>query len=278
MHDNYRDIDDLVSDDDYSAKALNVVTLSSPPYRPENPRILLVHGTMDRASSFRRMARHLSGFEVTSYDRRGYGDSIAVAEDQSPIKVSWQIHLADLISVVEDKPTVIFGHSYGGTLSLLAAERKVPSIVGLVVFEPPLPWEPRWAKWPHYQLSPDADIDPLWAAGEVDKFMSEMAGDSTWKRLPLSVKEKRRSEGVTMVSEMSSLSHIAKPLDPSEIKVPLLIGCSENASTRHKEIAQYLASNVAGSQLEVVAGTGHGIHLSKPEKAAEMVKELVSKV
>lgn len=278
LNDNSKYIYNQTDNDVNRLETLNIVSLTKPPFPANRPRILLVHGTMDRASSFRRMARYLSGFEVISYDRRGYGDSIAINGDGSPIKLTWRIHLEDLIGIAETKPTVIFGHSYGGTLSLLAAERGIQNILGLVTFEPPLPWEPRWARWPNYELSPEEDIDPKWAAGEVDKFMSEMAGDTTWKRLPPSVKEKRRSEGVTMISEMSSLSHIDKPLDPTKVLIPLLIGRSEHAQTRHKEISDYLLSKVPNSQLEIVSDTGHGVHLIRPQRAAELVKELMDKL
>lgn len=266
------------SSDENRFPPLNIVSLTKPPFPRNLPRILLVHGTMDRASSFRRMARYLSEFEVISYDRRGYGDSISLGVNGLPMKLTWQIHLNDLIEIAKTKPTVIFGHSYGGTLSLLAAERGLQNLLGLVTFEPPIPWEPKWARWPHYELSPGAEIDPMWAAGEVDKFMSEMAGDATWKRLPLSVKETRRSEGITMISEMSSLSHIDQPLDPTKVLVPLLIGRSEHAQTRHKEISDYLLSKVPNSQLEIVSDTGHGIHLIRPQRAAELVKDLIEKL
>lgn len=256
---------------------LSVVELTQPPYLKGVPRILLVHGTMDRAGSFRRMARHLEQYQVISYDRRGYGDSKALNPDGSQMKLSWQIHLADLMEIISQAPTVVFGHSYGGTLSLLAAERHCANLLGLVTFESPFPWVEKWAKWPHYSLDPSKDIDPEWAGLEVANFMIEMIGESTWKRLPAGVKEKRISEGITMVSEMSSLAHLDPILDPAKIDVPLLVARSELAPIRHKEISDYLIANVAHAWFEIVPDTGHGIHLQRPERAAELIKELIIK-
>lgn len=223
------------------------------------------------------MARHLEQYQVISYDRRGYGDSKAINPDGSPMKLTWQIHLNDLMEIIKQAPTVVFGHSYGGTLALLAAERKCTNLLGLVTFESPFPWVERWAKWPHYSLDPTKDIDPEWAGSEVANFMIEMIGESTWKRLPAGVKDKRISEGITMVSEMSSLSHLYPVLDPSKIEVPLLVARSELAPPRHQEISDYLIANVAHAWFEIVPGTGHGIHLQRPERASELIKELITK-
>ncbi len=41
--------------------------------RPVTTRVILVHGTMDRASSFARLLPHLTDLDVVTYDRRGYG-------------------------------------------------------------------------------------------------------------------------------------------------------------------------------------------------------------
>jgi pimeloyl-ACP methyl ester carboxylesterase len=44
----------------------------------EQAVVVLVHGSMDRATSFRRVMRHLPEVTVVAYDRRGYGGSIGV--------------------------------------------------------------------------------------------------------------------------------------------------------------------------------------------------------
>ncbi|TAN22588.1 MAG: alpha/beta fold hydrolase, partial [Actinomycetota bacterium] len=148
------------------------------------PRILLVHGTMDRSTSFKRVAGHLRDYEVISYDRRGYANSPFRDRDGTPRKVSWQIHLQDLTEIISERPTVVFGHSYGGTLSLLAAERHADNLIGIITFESPLSWIPGWSRWSHTSIDPSEDIDLEWSQQEAKRFMISMIGEPSWKRLP----------------------------------------------------------------------------------------------
>lgn len=257
---------------------LSTLTLRTRPQGSLLPRVLLVHGTMDRSSSFNRMSRYLNDFEVVTYDRRGYGSSIYQDFSGVPLKLTWQIHLEDLTKIINEAPTVVFGHSYGGTLGLLAAERKIHNLIGLITFEAPLPWIEKWARWPHYALDPSEPIEMEWAREQVRRFMIEMIGANNWSRLPPSTRIKRESEGITMVSEMSSLSHLSPPLDPSNIEIPILVARSLDAPQRHVESANYLAGKASHCSLELISGTGHGIHLSRPDEAARLVQDLIRKI
>lgn len=235
----------------------------------------MVHGTMDRSTSFKRAARHLAAYEVISYDRRGYGTSLFHAPQGTPQKVSWQLHLSDLADIIKKKPTVVFGHSYGGTLTLLAAERGLENLVGIVTFEPPLSWWPGWSKWSAHSMEPTEEIDFEWAQAEARRFMIAQIGEEKWKRLPSKTKRLRESEGVTMVSEMSSMAHLYPVLDPTRIKVPAIIARSQDAPERHVRASRYLAENIPNSRLRIISDTSHGVHLRRPEKVGELVRELI---
>jgi pimeloyl-ACP methyl ester carboxylesterase len=89
------------------------------------PRIVLIHGAMDRSTSFGRVARHLSDLAVVRYDRRGYGRS----RELGPTDLAG--HLDDLVAVVGDGPVLLVGHSVGGVIAL-AAPAVLPGVVGVV--------------------------------------------------------------------------------------------------------------------------------------------------
>ena len=63
---------------------------------PAGPTIVIVHGTMDRAASFRRAVRKLPDHDVVLFDRRGYARS---REAGSSPDIAAQV--ADLLAVVE---------------------------------------------------------------------------------------------------------------------------------------------------------------------------------
>ena len=133
--------------------------------------VVVVHGGLDRASSFGRVARQLADLSVVLYDRRGYGRSIEAGP--API----ERHVDDLLQVIGPTPSVVFGHSVGAVIAILAASREPQRVRALLAYEPPMPWVDWWPR-----RRPDrAPLDP---ADEAEHFMRRMVGDRIWRRLP----------------------------------------------------------------------------------------------
>ena len=61
------------------------------------PVVVLVHGSLDRAASFRRVARRLPDLELLTYDRRGYQGSRGEPGDPAP---TLGTHVEDLLGIV----------------------------------------------------------------------------------------------------------------------------------------------------------------------------------
>ncbi len=237
-------------------------------------RVVLVHGAMDRARSFTRLIRHLTaaGFDCVSYDRRGYEDSAL----QDPFSIESppgiEDHIDDLAEVIGSEPSIVFGHSVGGTIALCLAEQNRAPIKALVTFESPLPWMSFWQRSGAYAIVPGTEIAQEFAEEFATKFMVRMIGEHRWDRLPPSTKRRRRAEGAVLVAEMSTIGHRLPALDPSRIRVPCLVARGENAAPRHIQAVDYLVGHIPHAIEIVVAGTDHGIHLSNPKRAAELVE------
>ena len=89
----------------------------------DGPLVVLVHGTMDRAAGMLALARRLEDrrpdrYCMLRYDRRGYGRS----PHDGPFDMAHQVD--DLVTLLDGRPAVVFGHSYGGNVALAAADRK----------------------------------------------------------------------------------------------------------------------------------------------------------
>jgi pimeloyl-ACP methyl ester carboxylesterase len=74
------------------------------------PLVVLVHGSLDRAGSFARVIRRLADLHTVAYDRRGYHRSRHVV----PVHDTLDGHVDDLLLVIDSRPAVVIGHSYGG--------------------------------------------------------------------------------------------------------------------------------------------------------------------
>src|SRR5690348_810151 len=108
--------------------------------RDDAPVVVLVHGVFDSCASFEPVIEQLLGdHTVLTYDRRGWARSI----DAAPA-TSLGDHADDLLAVIGDRTVTVVGHSYGGTVSLLAAVRAPERVVALGLFEPSMQWQPWW--------------------------------------------------------------------------------------------------------------------------------------
>ena len=112
-------------------------------------RVVLIHGAVDRAAGLIRVARQIGDAEVIRYDRRGYGRSDSVGS-----ACTFEQHVDDLELIIGDRPAVLFGHSYGGSIALGAVSRGNPFVRAAVSYEAPRTWEPWWPPPPVFSGPP----------------------------------------------------------------------------------------------------------------------------
>ena len=238
----------------------------------EGPVVVLVHGTMDRSSSFGRVARHLADHRVVRYDRRGYARSLDVGPPES-----FDQQVTDLLTLIEevsDDPAIVVGHSYGGTIAVAAAQRDPDRVAGVVAYEAPMPWRD-W--WPRHSAGAKAVADAADPADAAEAFMRRMLGDQRWARLPPSTRAARRAEGPTLVAEMGHLRPPHPPAhDPATVEQPVVASHGTDGAEHHHRAAAVLAEEAPNGELVVVDGATHGVHLTHPERFADLVRRLPS--
>lgn len=106
----------------------------------EGPLVVLVHGAMDRSGGMLRVRRILqSSCRVVRYDRRGYARSLHTGP---PTSFGQQVD--DLAAVLDGRPAVLAGHSFGGLVCLALAERQPELARAVLAFEAPMTWAPWW--------------------------------------------------------------------------------------------------------------------------------------
>src|SRR5699024_9254057 len=223
------------------------------------PLVVIVHGGMDRSSSFGRVVRLMPEVPIRRYDRRGYGGSGAGDA------VSLERHVQDLLTVIGDRCAVVFGHSIGGTIALATAAHRPDRICSLGLFESPSPW---WSGTRNPMRERLEALDPGDAA---ERFMSRMAGERVWRRLPARTREARRSEGPALLADMAIAAEAAA-IDPAMIRMPVIIGFGERSSEPRHEEAEHLASVLPESELHQIDGATHGVHLGDPPATADFIK------
>lgn len=233
---------------------------------PGAGRVVLVHGTMDRATSFAKVARRLDDLHVVRYDRRGYGHSRNVGTGD------FATHVDDLLAIVGDAPTVLAGHSFGGSIALAAAAKRPEVIRSVLVYESPIPWLAHYAKSSRGVASIDASADDAEAA---ERFMRTMIGSRRWDRLSARTKADRRAEGPALVADINAFRDHVAHFDPAHITQPVIVARGSNASDRHRIGSDLVAAALPNAHVEVIDGADHAAHLSHAAEFAELVRAAV---
>lgn len=233
------------------------------------PRVVLVHGSMDRAAAFRKAARHARELDITLYDRRGYGRSIAGGEAQSMERL-----VADLLAVIGDQPTAVVGHSLGALVALAAAERAPGRVTAVGAFEPPMAWRPWWPDGSAGGVARNA------AAAEgpeaaAEQFMRRLVGDERWENLPAGTRRQRRAEGRALLADLTAMRAGGAPFDSTAITVPVVAGYGTATNERHQRATRELADEVGRGELVTIEDAPHGAHYSHPEEFAAFIRRVI---
>ena len=101
--------------------------------------------------------------------------------------------------------------------------------------------------------------------------MRRMLSDRIWERLPGATRLARRGEGPTLVAEMRSLGGPA-PWDPAAVHIPVLVGVGAASREHQRRSCEQLARALPHGELVIVAGAGHGAHLSHPADLAALLR------
>lgn len=224
--------------------------------------VVLVHGAMDRATSFTRLMARLRDWTVIGYDRRGYAHSSHLGPPDD-----FEVQVADLLTVLGDGPAVAFGHSLGGDVVLAAADRHPGLISSALVWEPPQPWLP-W--WPSDSATRSAAAE-LGPEDRAEWFMRRMIGDRVWERLPSATRAQRRAEGHTLTAELRSLNR-STVFDPDRIRIPVLVGRGGRSRIHQRRGARELAASLPRGELVEIPEAHHGAHLSHPAEVADLIR------
>ncbi len=226
--------------------------------------VVLVHGALDRSMAFRGVLQRLYQYDVTVYDRRGYGASVEL----SPA-TSLDDHVADLISVLEASeagvgPSVVVGHSMGGAIVMLAAVARPELVRSLGVFEPALPG----VAVPADAASTTKDI-PEDPEHLVRWMYRRVVGESAFERMDARAQRALVDEAPALRVDLESADNMVKALDLAAISVPTVVGYGGESVSHHIARAKWLADQLPNTTLFEAPGAQHACHRTHPELFAE---------
>jgi len=235
----------------------------------DGPPLVLLHGGSATRESFRPLLPHLiEDFTVLRPDRRGRGDSGDAAE------YALQREVEDLAAVLDDLDgeATVFGHSFGGFVSLQAAIEGVP-MDRLLLYEPSvLVGEAREGADLADRMQ--AALDEGDREGAMAMFFREGGGVPEPETLPIWPDEVNFHLAETVVRENRAIEDFELPDSPA-IDVPTLLLTGERGPTHLKAAIEVLDERVPQSEVVELDGLGHVATETAPGAVANVVREFV---
>jgi pimeloyl-ACP methyl ester carboxylesterase len=224
--------------------------------------VIFVHGALDRGGSFTRVVRRLARFDVVVYDRRGYPGS----RDLGPVNLT--AHVGDLRALIDREaergPVLLFGHSFGGVVTL-ATVLADPSGANLVInYESPVPWVLRREHF--HPLS--SDDPPV----EAERFFRRIMGDRAWERLSEPQQDSRRRDGVALLNDLKTVRQAEAPFDLADLRVPMTYAYGDEAEY-YRALASALERVSPLISTRELKLAGHAAHLKNAEQLAALIDE-----
>ncbi len=219
---------------------------------PDAPLVVLVHGVLDSSRSFDGVVEALApDFTVVTYDRRGWARSA----DAAPA-TSLADHAEDLISVMQERRGTVVGHSYGGTVAMLAAIRRPDLVAALGVFEPSMQWLGWW---------PSMDTIVEQSPDEQEHFRAGLEGR------PRPTPEQRARDQALLAEELTFIAR--PPLTFGDLTAPRLVGRGGLSAGWRVAVTDRLHEELACG-LVVIDDAGHTAHRMQPKGFADFVRRV----
>ncbi|HSW16699.1 MAG TPA: alpha/beta hydrolase [Ramlibacter sp.] len=239
------------------------------------PAIVFVHGYMDSAQAWSAVidcmpASDVALLAIDLQEQDGSSQDSAMLLDGFAGQVVAACHALHACAEI-----VLVGHSMGGAVVELAAERLGPRVKGVALITPaplagfPLPAE---AMQRFMSRLGSQDVDAL-AAGRMA--MSRSLSEQGLQVLVQSSLRTSRSRGLQQLLAWTGGHPTGAARSP--IGCPVIIVASEDKFFTLDALRR-AASRYANAQVVVVSGAGHWAHVEKPQDIAGIVWRLARSV
>ena len=244
----------------------------------------MLHGDMRTSRSFDAVARELKGkFRVVALDARGHGSS-----DWPPTGYSIRDRVDDLTAFCEAiglRDAVGIGHSLGGGIVALCAERSPRTFASLFLLEPDYSFDDEF-----YSRGVRRKSRPprTWSSrSELQTYLGQhkMAGrwrDDVLQDVVLHEAMETEDGSIIMKWAMQSLdiadgAHGPYDLRPMfrGLKMPVSFILGEDTASNYADLSR-IATERPGFSSVTVTGTGHNMYMERPDAVAGLIKSFVA--
>jgi non-heme chloroperoxidase len=257
--------------------------------RGDGDAFVFVHGSL---GDYRDWLGHLGPFaeryRTILYSRRAHHPN---AWPEEYTHCDPEVHAADLAAVIETLeagPVHLFGHSYGGLISLVLAARRPDLVRTLILGEPPLmPWledsADGRALGADFMASAWLPARAAFQQGEMEEgvraFINGVIGDNAFDRLPPPVRAAMMDNAAAMhvetVSPRETFFSTLTRKEVSRLRTPVLLVNGEKSPPMFALILDELEHSLPDVERVTIPGVSH--ELGNPPALQEAVFGFVAR-
>lgn len=246
--------------------------------------LVLLHGFTGSSRSWDTLRAKLEGIETITIDLPGHGRSSAPSD---PARYALDRSADDLARVLDAlalERAAVLGYSLGGRAALRFALRHPPRACALLLESTSPGVSDPAAR--SARVASDEALAHRIECGGVEAFIGEWERLPLWKSqrsLPAAIRAELRGQRLANAPAglANSLRGAGAAVDPpvttrlSEVRAPTLLiaGDLDPAYVAH---AHEMRAAMPGARLAIVTGSGHAVHLERPDELRRLVEEFVT--
>lgn len=217
--------------------------------------------------------------QAIAYDRRGFGETVAEAEDHSAVE--------DLIAVIESvtsgSPAILVACSQGGGIAIDAALRYPSYVRALALIAPNVTGAPKMTHAARVE-----DLTARLAEAEANHDIEEAVTirTSLWLDGPFQSEGRVTGEARQLFDEMNFVA-LGLPATGAntdapiaygrlqELSVPTLVICGDLDLPGIQARSRYVATNISRATFHEIAGTAHLPSLERPQEVTRVIANFI---
>lgn len=236
---------------------------------------VLAHCFLGHCGGWKRLFEHLqTPLDAIAFDLPGHGRSDPW-DGQGDLHSQATAILASLVT----RPSILIGHSFGGTLALRYALERPDMVRALVLIEPVLFGAARGTPEFAQNTIAERPLYEAFARGDLNdaaRIFFMLNGDEAgWAAMPAAARAKMTAQmpmiavGVPAIVEDNA--GLLTPGRMEALRVPALVLAGASSPPIFPAVARAVARRLGRAQFSSIAGAGHMAPISHPEATAALI-------
>ena len=233
--------------------------------------ILALHGSASSGAIWQPLIKQFGTDRIVlAPDLPGYGKNAGTSETDAAVRFGW---LSEAMAEIGGKFDLV-GHSFGGTVALILANKHPQQVNSIVLYEPIVP--------PSDQIKDAPEMQDLWALwtrmlrldseAAMAEFCEFWSGRASWHRLSEQAKSRLMNNFESVMLDFRQVFTGQMDIPKRAYNGPMTLLCGDQSHPIAWAMSERLSRHYPQAQIEKMQGLGHLGPVTHPEQTAVRIK------